>query len=386
MQVNKYPIPSARSRTLIKRNILNTLEKRNDTDASWLNDVHPESLVAATQTQEHTVCYEDLPTMPLSIINPSFAIQAPITMSEEEPLDEDKTIRFNKQKKESFPNPLDALLHDETISVITALGPRNIYIERDGAIQQTPLHFTDEQHMLSVITHLLSCSGQSLPAQNSLADVRLSDGSLLTVALPPNALNGPALTIRKNRKNKATLDALVQQGCMNQAMAHMLRASVQARMNMVICGPIGSGRTTLLHALCATIPAHERIVTIEDNPELCLPQPQVVALQTTPHTTTSDLIAHAIHMHTQRVIIGECHGNEAGSLLQAMYNGLGGVMTTMYARSIQDCLTRFETLCLLGSKEQSSLSSKLIRTQMAQSINLVISLSPEHRVTNVTEV
>ena len=148
-QVKKYPIPSARLRTQMKRNVLSTWEKRNDTDATWLNDVHPESPVASTQTHEHTVCYEDLPTMPLSILNPSYAIQASVAMHDEEPFDEDKTIQFNKRKKVSLTNPLDALLYDDTISVITALGPHCIYIERDGMLQQTPLRFSDEQHMLS---------------------------------------------------------------------------------------------------------------------------------------------------------------------------------------------------------------------------------------------
>jgi len=387
-QVKKYPIPSARSRIQMKRNVLSTLEKQNDTDASWLNDVHPESPVASTQTQEHTVCYEDLPTMPLSILNPSQPIQAPLAMHEEEPFDEDKTIRFNKRKKASLTNPLDALFYDETISIITALGPQRIYIERNGVIQQTPLRFSDERHMLQVIEQLLHSAGQPLPARKPLADVLLPDGSLLTVALPPSALNGPALTIRKNTKNTSTLDALVKQGSLNSTMANALQAYIQASLNIVICGPIGSGRTTLLNALCATIPGHERIVTIEDVPELRLSQPQVIALRTNTmaHVTISELVARAEHMHVQRMIVGECRSNEAETLLQAMYNGFNGVMTTMYAQNVKDCLRRFETLCLLGSREQSSLSPKLIQTQIAQSINVVVSLSQQHTITDIAEV
>ncbi len=388
MQVKKYSIPSARLRTQMKRNVLSTLEKPNDTDATWLNDVHPESPIARTQTQEHTVCYEDLPTMPLSILNPSLAIQAPIVMHDEELIDEDKTIRFNKRKKADLINPLDALLYDDTISAITVLGPHRIYIERDGVMLQTPLRFSDEQHMLQIIERLLLSAGQALPAQNILTDVRLPDGSLLTVVLPPSVLNGPALTLRKNTKNTSTLNALVRQGLLNSTMANALHGYVQAHLNIVICGPIGSGRTTLLNALCAAIPSNERIVTIEDVPELRLSQPQVIALQanTTPDMTVSELVARAEHMRVRRVIVGECRNNEAVTLLQAMYNGLHGVMTTMYAQNVKDCLTRFETLCLLGSTTQSSLSSKLVQIQIAQSINLVISLSQQHKITHIAKV
>ena len=381
MQAKKYSIPSARSRTLIRRNILSTLETREDSDATWLNDVHSGSPVAATQTQEHTVCYEDLPTMPLSVLSPSVAIQ-------EELLDDDKTVQFNKRKIEHNANPLATLLCDETISLITALGPRRIYVERHGEIQQTALHFSNEHHMLRVIEQLLHTAKQSLPMHGPLADVCLPDGSLLTIALPPNAVNGPALMIRKHAKNLSTLSGLVKQGSMSQAMADMLYDCVQARLNILICGPIGSGRTTLLNALCAAIPSHERVVTIEDSAELRPNQSHTVVLQTNRgnSTTMSDLIAYAERMHGNRVIVGECRSQEAETLLQALYNGLNGVMTTMYAQNVRDCLTRFEMLCALASKEQSSSQTKLLRTQIAQSINIVISLSPEHKVTNIIEV
>lgn len=386
MQAKKYSIPSARSRTLIRRNILSTLEIREDPDASWLNDVHPESPVAETQTQEHTVCYEDLPTMPLSVLSPALAVQ--VAGPEEELLDDDKTIRFNKHKKERDTNPLAMLLSDDTVSLITALGPRRIFVERNGVIQQTAHHFTDEPHMMRVIEQLLHTAKQSLAAQHPLTDVCLPDGSLLTVVLPPSALNGPALTIRKHQKKLSTLSDLVRQGSLSQAMANMLYDCVQARLNILICGPVGSGRTTLLNALCAAIPEQERIVTIEDTAELRLAQPHVVSLQTSKvaHTTAHDLIVHAEHMHMTRMILGECRSNEAETLLQAMYNGLDGVMTTMYAQNVQDCLTRFETHCVLTDKEQFASQKKLVRTQIAQSINLVISLSAQHKITNMAEI
>ena len=242
--------------------------------------------------------------------------------------------------------------------------------------------------MLHVIEQLLQTAKQPLSQQYPLTDVCLSDGSLLTAVLPPSALNGPVLTIHKQQKNLLTLSDLVKQGTMSQAMATMLDDCVQARLNMLICGPASSGRTTLLNALCVSIPQCERIVTIEDVAELRLNQPHRIALQTNRavHTTTSDLLAHAERMHVQRVIVGECRSNEAETLLQAMYNGLNGVMTTMYAQNVEDCLTRFETLCVLAQKEQSSIRTEVIRRQIAQSINVVISLSSEHKVTHILEV
>jgi len=327
MHAQKYPIPSARSRTIIRRNIFNTLEKQEEADATWLNDVRPESAVAATQTKEHTVCYEDLPTMPLSVFNPT--LSTPATGHEEEFPNDDKTILFNKRKQERDINPLATLLNDESVSLITALGPQRIYVERNGVLQQTPLHFLDEQHMVRIIEELLPTAKQPLSRQRPLTDICLPDGSLLTVVLPPSALNGPALTIRKHQKNLSTLSGWVKQGSMSQAMANMLHNCVQARLNILICGPAGSGRTTLLNALCATIPQYERIVTIEEVAELRLNQSPRIALQTNraEHTTTNDLLAQAERLHVQRVIVGECRSDEAETLLQAMYNGLNGVIT-----------------------------------------------------------
>ena len=386
MNTKKYSIPSARSRTHIRRNILSTLETREDSDASWLNDVHPETPVAETQTHEHTVCYEDLPTVPLSVLSPALAAQA--AGHEEQLLDDDRTVRFNKKKKERDTNPLDMLLSDDTVSLITALGPRRILVERNGVIQPTAQHFLDEQHMVRVIEQLLHTAKKTLSAEHPLTDVCLPDGSLLTAVLPPSALNGPALTIRKHQKNLSTLSDLVKQGSLSQAMANMLHDCVQARLNILICGAVGSGRTTLLNALCAAIPEQERIVTIEDSAELRLSQPHVVSLQTNKvaHTTAVDLFIYAERMHAKRVIVGECRSNEAEMLLQAMYNGLDGVMTTMYAQNIQDCLTRFETHCMITNKEQFASQKTLVRTQIAQSINIVISLSVQHKITNIAEV
>jgi pilus assembly protein CpaF len=393
MQVKHYTIPSARSKAQIKRNILNTLEKHEDSDDTWLNDMHSGSMTAVSQTHEHTVCYEDLPTMPLAVLKPAFVQQVSAIVAEEMLPDDDKTIKFTKPKKATNDNPLDALLRDETISTITALAPQRIYIERNGVIQPTAVCFSDQQHMLRVIEQLLHTAGHAMPAQSPLSDVRLPDGSFLTVALPPSAPNGPALILRKHEKNVPTLHDLVKQGSMSQAMADVLQVCVQARLNIIVCGHVGSGRTTLLNALCSVIPTYEQIVTIEDVVELRLSQPQVVTLQAhsvntdrAKHMVAGDLVTYAERIHANRLIVGECRSNEAAALLQAMYNGLDGVMTTMFAHDVRDCLARFETLCLLGNKDHSSAIPKLIKTQIAQSINVVVSISPEHKVTNIAEV
>ncbi len=401
MQAKKYSIPSARIRTLIKRNTLHTLEQRESADDTWLNDMSSRPLTTATQTQAHSVFYEDLPTMPLSVLKPltiPYAVPAHSEEFESAP-EEDKTVKFEKRKKVSVASPLDALLQDATISVITALGPRNICIERDGIVQQTPLRFSDESHMMQVIEQLLTTANctlaslAALPTQRVVTDVCLPDGTLLTVALPPHAPHGPALTLRKRRRTALTLPELVRHGSLEQATANILYAHVQACANILVCGHIGSGRTTLLNALCAAIPIHERIITIEDVAELCLPQAQVTMLQgrclsseRTEHTTIPELIAYAERVRANRLILGECRSDAAFALLQAMYGGLNGVMTTMYAHNAQDCLTRFETLCSLGSKEHSYTHTRLIKAQIAQSIQVIVLLSPEHKVREIVEL
>lgn len=390
MQTKKYTMPSARLKAQIKRNVLNILEKRNDSDDSWLNDVHSGSLTSVAQTQEHTVCYEDVPTMPLTLFAHPPTQESPATISAEETFDEDKTIKFVKRRKNTSDNPLTALLADESISVITALGPQRIFIERDGVVQQTSLHFSDEQHMMYAIQQLLQSAGQTTPAQHLVSDIPLPNGVFLTLALPPDAPCGPALTLRKPPKHSPSLHDLVGQESMSRAMADTLYVCVQARLNIIVCGHNGSGRTTLLNALCAAIPENERIATIEDRVELRLRQPQVIALQVheqgVEQKRIHDLVSYAERMHASRIIVGECRGDEVPVLLQSMYNGLDGVMTTMYGHSVKDCLTRLETLCLLRSGEYSSATPKLIRSQIAQSINIVVSLSPEHKITNIAEV
>ncbi len=391
MQSRNYIVPSARSRTQIKHNMRNTLEKQEYAEDAWLNDASPTS---RTHAQAHTVHYEELPTMPLSMFSSSLVKQNTEDAPSEELLeDTDKTIKLNRRKLERRYGPLDSLLQDKSISIVTALSPKRIYIERNGQIQETPYSFIDEQHMVCVIERLLRSAGQSMPTHSPLTDVRLPDGSFLTVAMPPSAVNGPALTIRKSTKKMLTMNELVEQGWMSQAMADVLLACVQARLNIIACGHVGSGRTTLLNALCAAIPERERIVTIEEVAELRLKQSQVVGLltqrtgsDTTEQVTLRDLLIHAQRMQASRIIVGECRGNEATELLQAMYSGLDGSMMTMYAHNVKDCLTRFETLCLAGSTQITPTTSALIRTQIAQSLNIVVSLSPEQKITNIAEI
>ncbi len=391
MQTKRYTMPSARSRTQIKRNILNTVaQSENIDDDSWLNDVHSGSLTSTTQTQEHPVCYEDLPTMPLSLFT-TLPIQQVVPNADvaNDSADEDLTVKLTKPKKTASPNPLDTLLSDESITSITALGPQRLIVERNGRVLQTPLHFASEQHMVQVIEQLLQTVGQAMPTHHLLTVV-LPNGFVLTLALLPNALHGPVLTLRRQPKRILTLHDLVRRDSMSQAMADTLTACVRARLNIIICGHNGSGRTTLLNALGALIPENERIVTIEDKAELLLHQPQVMALQTyeqiSERTTIHELLSYAERMHAGRILLGECRGNEAVELLQAMYGGLDGVMTTMYGHSVKDCLTRLETLCLIQNNEHVASLPKLIRTQIAQSINIVVSLSAEHKITNIAEV
>lgn len=387
ISANRFSGPSARSKTLMRRNMLRSLEPREDTNASWLNDVLPPTLSKTSmrvQTQEHTVNYEDLPTMPLSAFKTSLAVQT----NNEEHVDDDQTIRLSKWRRNYKPNVFDTLLLDETVSAITALGPTRIYVERNGTVEQVDFSFSNEQHMMLVIEKLLQRAMRPIPFKHPLVDIALSNNLLLTAVLPPSALNGPAFTVRRVRKSCVSFAELVHRGLCNHSVAEQLRNHVKTHSNLLIVGPVGSGRTMLLDALCGLIPTDERIVTIEDVAELQFVHDCRVALQTNKmeHITTKELLTSVEHLGMQRIIVGECRGEEAEMLLQSMYSGFNGVMTTLYALDAQDALKRFETLCAMAIKDQSPAHAMHLRTQIAQSIDVIVTLSQEHKIVDIYEV
>lgn len=288
--------------------------------------------------------------------------------------------------------PLKPLLQDKSIAEVVAIGPRHISIQREGRLEEVPCYFADERHMLRVIENCLLLAKPHVRQSGPVTEAYLPDGSLLIAAMPPSVINGPVITIRKRDTKPLTLAELVAGGMLNGPMADFLQACVQARLNIIICGNVGAGKTTLLNALCSLIPEHERIVTIEEVSELQLKQKHVIQLvvnlsQSPGIDTACNLVMHARHLRPDRIIVGECRGNEAGELLRTMYSGYHGAMTTMYAQHLRDCLTRLEILCIASGMNGPT---GLLRSELAAALDMIIYLSRRsdgsYKISNIAEV
>ncbi len=287
--------------------------------------------------------------------------------------------------------PLEPLIRDASIYEITAVGPRFTYIERNGNIEDVPCIFEDDRHMLRVVENMLRRAGRRSKPDWPIIDVRLPDGSLVNIVMPPNAVNGPTITIRKRSKKPFTLQDLVQLGSLSQDMANFLSAGVQARLNIAICGGIAAGRTTLLNALSAFIPERERITTIEEAAELQLSQKHVVALISQLSgeggVTMRDLVMNALRTGSERIILGECRGDEAMALIEAVSSGYNGVLLNLFANNLKDCLAHLETMCLAA---RPHMPGEMIRKQLASSLDIIVHVSrlrdDSRKVLNITEV
>ena len=293
--------------------------------------------------------------------------------------------------------PFEGLLKDEDISEIMVVGPRLVYVERNGRVEEVPHHFEDDQHVLRIVENMLRQSGQHIESKRPIANIRLPDGSLVSIALPPNAVKGPTISIRKSTKRPLDMADLVSLGSMTQEMADFLSACVQARLNIVICGGMGSGRTTLLGALGSCISAEERVVTIENVAELQLSQRHVVALQaqilqsehsgSSAHLAMRDLVLHALRMRPERIIVDECRGSETVEMLQAMYSGFDGSLISMYAHNVRDCLARLEMMWLVDGRK---LPVPVMRAQIACALDVIVHLlrlpDGSRKIMNIAEV
>jgi pilus assembly protein CpaF len=290
--------------------------------------------------------------------------------------------------------PLEDLVADPTVTEIMVNRHDRIYVERQGKLELTDVTFLGNEQLRGVIERIVAPLGRRIDERVPMVDARLRDGSRVNAIIPPLALKGPALTIRKFFKKLLDIDDLVRFGSLTDQMATFLRAAVQARLNVVISGGTGSGKTTLLNVLSTFIPEHERIITIEDAAELQLPQEHVVTLESRPPNiegegavTIRDLVRNALRMRPDRVVVGECRSGEALDMLQAMNTGHDGSLTTVHANSPRDALGRLETLALMAGLE---LPSKAIRDQIASAIDLIIQQArlPDgsRRITYITEV
>ena len=290
--------------------------------------------------------------------------------------------------------PLQDLLEDDTISEIMVVDPNTIYVERQGKICLTSLRFTDDESCRAAIERIVTPLGRRIDESTPLVDARLKDGSRVNAIIPPLAIRGPCITIRKFAKRPLQMEQLVAFGSLSEQMATFLRRCVRAKKNMLISGGTGSGKTTLLNVLSTEIPRGERIVTIEDAAELRLDQPHVVSLESKPRNleghggyTIRDLVKNALRMRPDRIIVGECRAGEAIDMLQAMNTGHEGSMTTTHANSAEEALKRVETLCMMAGLD---LAPRTIRDQIAGSVHVIVQQTRfsdgTRRLTSITEV
>lgn len=274
--------------------------------------------------------------------------------------------------------PLDNLLKDNTIDEIMVNGPSSVYIERFGKIESVPLHFDSESHVYRIIDRIVAPLGRRVDEGQPFVDARLPDGSRVNVIIPPLALNGPTITIRKFAKTPFTPEELVKRGTFSAEFIEFIKACVKSRLNIVVSGGTGTGKTTLLNIFSGYIPNDERIITIEDAAELQLRQEHVISLESRPkniegkgEVTRGDLVVNALRMRPDRIIVGEARSAEALDMLQAMNTGHEGSMTTVHANSPRDALHRLETMVLMAGFD---LPLKAIREQIASAIDLVVQL------------
>jgi pilus assembly protein CpaF len=272
--------------------------------------------------------------------------------------------------------PLEALLRDTEVSEIMVNRPEQIFVERRGRIELTNLAFEDEQSLRRVIDRIVSTIGRRVDESEPMCDARLKDGSRVNVVIPPVAIYGPCLTIRKFGRELLTPERIVTGGGASEAMIVFLEAAVKTRLNIIVSGGTGSGKTTLLNVLSGFIPPTERIVTAEDAAELRLRQVHVISLESKPpnvegrgQITIRDLVRNALRMRPDRIIVGEVRGGEALDMLQAMNTGHDGSMSTVHANNPRDAINRLETLVLLAGTE---LPSRAIRGQIASAINVIV--------------
>jgi pilus assembly protein CpaF len=272
--------------------------------------------------------------------------------------------------------PIQPLLDDPEISEVMVNGPGRVFVERGGKLEPADVRFKDDGHVMRIARRIIGPLGRKVDRTQPRVDARLADGSRVNIIIPPSAIDGPTITIRKFPAQPLTIDDLLRFGSLSPGAATFLRACVQARLNVVVSGGTGSGKTTLLNVLSSFIPHDERIVTIEDAAELQLLQPHVVRLETTPllpdgtgRLTVRDLVINSLRMRPDRIVVGECRGGEALDMLQAMNTGHNGSLTTIHANNPRDCISRLETLCLMAGFD---LPIAVIRRQIASAVDLIV--------------
>src|SRR5882757_6710645 len=275
--------------------------------------------------------------------------------------------------------PLEPLLHDDDITDILVNGHSQVYVEKFGKLHRTDVTFQDDQHLMLIIDRIVSQVGRRVDESSPMVDARLRDGSRINAIIPPLALDGPSLSIRRFGKHRFDIGALVEKEALTWDLVEFLLAVVRARLNVIVCGGTGSGKTTMLNCLSAFVPEDERIVTIEDSADLSLQQPHVVRLETRPHNlegrgevTQRDLVKNCLRMRPDRIVLGEVRGAEVFDMLQAMSTGHDGSIATIHANSPRECLGRLEMMMLLSGV---SIPQRAMRQQIASALNIIVHVS-----------
>jgi pilus assembly protein CpaF len=297
----------------------------------------------------------------------------------------DETIGFG---------PINQLIRDPSVSEIMVNGTDKVYIEKNGKLLLTDVAFKDDQHIMRVIDKIVAPLGRRIDESSPMVDARLPNGSRVNVIIPPLALNGPTITIRKFSERPFTVKDLINFGTLSPEVAMLLKACVEARLNIVVSGGTGSGKTTTLNVISSFIPEDERIITIEDAAELQMAQEHVIRLETRPPNiegkgaiTIRDLVRNSLRMRPDRIVVGEVRSGEALDMLQAMNTGHDGSLTTGHANSPRDMLSRLETMVLMAGME---LPVKAIREQIASAVDIIVQQSRlkdgSRRITHITEI
>ena len=290
--------------------------------------------------------------------------------------------------------PLDSLLADPTVSDILVNNFNEVYVERRGVLEKVGVSFNDDAHLMRIINKIVAATGRHIDESSPMVDTRLTDGSRINAIIPPLSVRGPALSIRRFAIVPFTMESLVSNGTLSEAMARFVQSTVRAKINMLIVGGTGSGKTTLLNALSGFIPHKERIITIEDAAELRLQQPHVVSLETRPpnvegkgDVTARELVRNALRMRPDRIVVGEVRGDEVIDMLQAMNTGHEGSMTTVHANSPADALVRLENIIGMSGV---SIPYKPLRQQICSAIQTIVEIERmsdgKRRVVSIQEV
>src|SRR5919199_359062 len=290
--------------------------------------------------------------------------------------------------------PLEELLADDAITEIMVNGPHEIYVERKGRVHETSVHFSDEAHVRRVIERIVAPLGRRVNESSPMVDARLPEGSRVNIVIPPIALNGSTITIRKFSKKPLGPEDLIRFGAVTPEVMEFLKISVQGRMNIIVCGGTGAGKTTLLNVLSGFIPDDERIITVENAAELQLQQRHVVTLESRPaniegkgEVTIRDLVVNSLRMRPNRIVVGECRSGETLDMLQAMNTGHDGSLTTLHANTPRDALSRIETMVMMSGMD---LPVRAIREQVAGAVNLIVPVDRfqdgSRRISRVCEV